>query len=113
MRGVSHAVGLGAGVVNDNESGSFLLALDQSTGKQIWKVARDEKSNWSSPVVWNNGLRTEIVTTGSNKVRSYGRQRLSPDRATFAASPWACDGKVYCLSEDGEIFVIPWPATTW
>ena len=57
--------------VNDNESGSFLLALDQSTGKQIWKVARDEKSNWSSPVVWKNALRTEIVTTGSNKVRSY------------------------------------------
>jgi outer membrane protein assembly factor BamB len=57
-------------VVNDNETGSFLLALDKLTGKELWKVARDEKSNWSTPVIWKNGLRTEIVTTGSSKVRS-------------------------------------------
>jgi hypothetical protein len=36
----------------------------------------------------------------------YGRQRLSTERATFAASPWACDGKIYCLSEDAETFVV-------
>lgn len=199
--------------VNDNETGSFLLALDKSTGKQIWKVARDEKSNWSTPFLWKNARRTEIVTTGSKKVRSYdldgrllwelsdlssihiptpvatqellyvasgyvadqfrpvyairpgaagdislhgdqtssrdvafclplagpynpsplvygdclyllydrgslacfdartgkeiyGRQRLSSERAPCSASPWACDGKVYCLSEDGETFVV-------
>ncbi len=55
----------------------FLLALDKLTGKELWKVARDEKSNWSTPVIWKNGLRTEIVTTGSSKVRSY-------DLLTFA-----------------------------
>ena len=41
------------------------------TGKEIWRVPRDEKSNWSTPYIWQNDLRTEIVTPGSGKVRSY------------------------------------------
>jgi outer membrane protein assembly factor BamB len=58
-------------VVNDNEEGSYLLALDAATGKELFKVAREEKSNWSTPYVWENTVRTELVTTGANKIRSY------------------------------------------
>ncbi len=58
-------------IVNDNEEESFLLCLDKKTGRQIWRVARDEKSNWATPYIWENSLRTEIVTPGSGKVRSY------------------------------------------
>jgi outer membrane protein assembly factor BamB len=36
----------------------------------------------------------------------YPRQRLSTDTATFTASPWAYNGKVFALSEDGDTFVI-------
>jgi len=58
-------------VVNDNEKESFLVALDAATGNQIWRVPRDEKSNWATPFVWENELRTELVIPGSRKVRSY------------------------------------------
>ncbi len=58
-------------VVNDNEEKSFLVALDKKTGKEVWRVERDEKSNWATPFVWENEKRTEIVTAGTNKVRSY------------------------------------------
>jgi len=58
-------------IVNDNEEKSYLTALDKKTGKEIWKVERDEKSNWASPFVWKNDQRTEIVTAGTNRVRSY------------------------------------------
>lgn len=58
-------------LVNDNEEASWLLALDRRTGRELWKVDRDEKSNWSTPYVWENGARTEIVTPGTGKVRSY------------------------------------------
>jgi outer membrane protein assembly factor BamB len=58
-------------VVNDNDKHSFLVALDKKTGEQIWHVDRDEKSNWATPFVWKNEKRTEIVTPGSGKVRSY------------------------------------------
>jgi outer membrane protein assembly factor BamB len=58
-------------IVNDNEDQSYLLALDARTGKQVWRVDRDERSNWSTPLIWTNSLRSEIVTPGTGKVRSY------------------------------------------
>jgi outer membrane protein assembly factor BamB len=59
-------------IVNDNEEKSFLIALDKKTGQEIWRVDRpDEKTNWATPFIWENDQRTEIVTCGSGKVRSY------------------------------------------
>jgi outer membrane protein assembly factor BamB len=199
-------------IINDNEEKSFLLALDAATGKDIWRVERDEKSNWATPFVWENGQRTELITCGSKRVRAYdldgkvlwdlsgmssiaiptpsarqgllyvssgyildkkqpifavrpgasgdislkddesssasiawslkkagpynpsplvygdhlyvlydmgtlacfdaltGKQLYEKKRlgssAGFTASPWACAGKVYCLNEDGETYVV-------
>ncbi len=58
-------------IVNDNEKSSFLVALDAKTGKEVWRVSRDEKSNWATPFIWENAQRTEIITCGKKKVRSY------------------------------------------
>src|SRR5262245_31574811 len=58
-------------IVNDNEAASFLAAYDARTGTEVWRVPRTEASAWSTPFVWKNDLRTEIVTTASSKVRSY------------------------------------------
>jgi outer membrane protein assembly factor BamB len=58
-------------IQNDNDEQSFLVALDKRTGEQIWRTERDEKSNWATPYVWTNELRTELVTSGKGRVRSY------------------------------------------
>jgi outer membrane protein assembly factor BamB len=58
-------------IVNDNEERSELLALEAKTGKELWRIERDEKSNWATPFVWEHGERTELVTPGSRAVRSY------------------------------------------
>ncbi len=58
-------------IVNDNDEQSFLAAYDKRTGAEIWKVARKEGTNWATPFVWENSVRTEIVTSGSDLVRSY------------------------------------------
>jgi outer membrane protein assembly factor BamB len=58
-------------IVNDNRSQSFIAAFDKNTGDEVWKVTRDEVEGYSTPVVWENELRTEIVTTGMRRVRSY------------------------------------------
>lgn len=58
-------------IVNDNETASYIGALDTESGNEVWRVSRDEGSNWSTPFIWNNDLRVEIITTGSNKIRSY------------------------------------------
>ena len=200
-------------IVDDNDDHSFLAALDKRTGKQIWRVERDEGSNWSTPYIWENERRTEIVTAGTRKVRSYdldgkliwefggmssiviptpfaehgllfvtsgyvgdavrpvfairpgargdislkdgetnnesiawyqrqagpynpsplvygdyyytlldrgilmahdarsgreiyGKQRIDPEASAFTASPWAYNGKIFALSEDGDTFVV-------
>jgi outer membrane protein assembly factor BamB len=54
----------------DNEKNSFLVALELATGKEIWRKERNESSNWGSPIVWTNGIRTELVTAGKT-IRSY------------------------------------------
>lgn len=58
-------------VLCDNEEKSFLIALDAVTGDELWKELREEKSNWTTPFVWRNKLRTEIVAAGGKSIRSY------------------------------------------
>ena len=54
----------------DNEEHSFLVALDAATGDEIWKADRDEKTNYSTPMIWKNKIRTELVA-GGKTARSY------------------------------------------
>jgi outer membrane protein assembly factor BamB len=55
----------------DNEENSFLVALNTKSGDELWRVTRNERTNHCSPIVWKNKKRTELVTSGSQKVRSY------------------------------------------
>jgi outer membrane protein assembly factor BamB len=55
----------------DNEEASYIQALDAKTGSEIWRKDRDEKSNWSTPYIWQHDGKTEIVTPGTGQVRSY------------------------------------------
>ncbi len=36
----------------------------------------------------------------------YDKKRIDPASAAFTSSPWAYNGKIFCLSEDGDTFVI-------
>jgi len=90
-------------LVNDNEEDSYLLALDAKTGAEVWRVPRDEKSNWSTPFIWKNALRTEIVTPGSGKVRSYDLSgnllwSLTGMSRITIATPYESDGLLYVTS---------------
>jgi outer membrane protein assembly factor BamB len=90
-------------VVNDNEEKSFLVALDAKTGKEKWRVERDEKSNWATPFVWENEQRTELVTNGTNRVRSYdleGKQlwELGGMSSITIPTPFAHHGLLYVCS---------------
>jgi outer membrane protein assembly factor BamB len=58
----------------DNEEKSFLVALDARTGKELWRTPRTERTGWSTPLVWKNKKRTEIVCVGNPRVRSYDPQ---------------------------------------
>ncbi len=90
-------------LVNDNQEQSELLALDKRTGKEIWRVARDEHSNWATPFVWEHAQRTEIVTPGSGAVRSYDLDgkllwQFKGMSSITIATPYAADGLLYITS---------------
>jgi outer membrane protein assembly factor BamB len=90
-------------VVNDNDEQSFLAAYDKRTGAEIWRVPRKEGTNWSSPFVWQHEQRTEIVTAGSDRVRSYdssGRLlwELTGMSTITIPTPFARHGLLYLSS---------------
>ncbi len=58
-------------VIWDNEAGSFIVALDKKTGKDVWKVDRDEKSSWASPLIVEVNGKAQVITAATGKVRSY------------------------------------------
>ena len=58
-------------LVFDHEAGSFIVALDKRTGKELWRAPRDERSSWSTPLAVEHAGRKQIVVTGTTRVRSY------------------------------------------
>jgi outer membrane protein assembly factor BamB len=90
-------------VVNDNDSASFLAAFDARTGRELWRVARDERSNWATPYIWEHASETLIVTSGSDRVRAYdleGRLRwqLTGMSSIAIPTPFAAQGLLFVSS---------------
>lgn len=50
---------------------SFIAAYSLADGSQLWSTPRDEIPSWSSPAIWKNALRSEIVTNASQYARGY------------------------------------------
>ena len=59
-------------VVNDNEGGSYLTAIDAATGKTIWRVERKEETNWSTPYIWQHARPHRDRHHRHGAIRSYG-----------------------------------------
>ncbi|MEW6157292.1 MAG: PQQ-binding-like beta-propeller repeat protein [Verrucomicrobiota bacterium] len=55
----------------DHEGESALYAFDKRTGKEKWKVARDEKTSWSTPLVVEHQGQWQVVVSATKRVRSY------------------------------------------
>ncbi len=68
----------------DHEGESSLQALDKKTGREIWKIARDEKTSWSTPLVVEHEGKAQVVVSATKRVRGY-------DLAT-GAMLWECAG---------------------
>jgi outer membrane protein assembly factor BamB len=56
----------------DQETGeSFVIALDKKSGKTVWKTDRDELSSWSTPYLYLQGARPELIVNATRGIRSY------------------------------------------
>ena len=55
----------------DQEGDSFLYAFDKLTGAPLWKVRRDEKTSWSTPLIVEVEGRPQVIVSATKRVRGY------------------------------------------
>jgi outer membrane protein assembly factor BamB len=55
----------------DNGEGSFIVALDKKTGKEVWKTPRKVQVSWATPLLVQTKTRAELITSGTETVISY------------------------------------------
>ena len=59
-------------IVNwDHEGEDFIVALDKTTGRELWRKQRDEPTNWTTPFIVEHGGLALVVVNGHNKLRAY------------------------------------------
>ncbi len=69
---VSPVIHDGKLVVNwDQEDQSEIFVLNANSGELIWKKNRDEPTTWATPLVIDVNGRVQLITNGTNSVRSY------------------------------------------
>lgn len=84
----------------DRRRDSFLAAYRLATGEEVWRVARDEPSTWSTPTVVSTSDGDELVTNGTT-IRAYRPRtgellwHLTPNSEVVVATPVAGDAAVY------------------
>jgi outer membrane protein assembly factor BamB len=93
----------------DLSKDSFVAAYRLEDGSRAWSTPRDEIPSWSSPVVWRNGLRAELVTNASQYARGYdpatGKElwRLAKKSEATIPMPVVGRGLVYITSGNRPI----------
>jgi outer membrane protein assembly factor BamB len=48
-----------------------VVALEKKTGRELWRQKREEGTSWATPIVVEHAGQTQVITSATNKVRSY------------------------------------------
>src|SRR5262249_26009033 len=112
---VGMGVGMGRGgplfAIKAGAAGDLSLQGDQTSNAGIAWLAERGGPSMASPLLYRGYLY--ILDQRGGLIRCYDaktgqeayRERL-PGASGFTASPWAYDGKVFCLDESGTTFVL-------
>jgi outer membrane protein assembly factor BamB len=88
----------------DQDGPCFVVAFDKRTGKQRWRVERDEDTSWSSPIVVENEGQPLLIVAGTNRVRAYDPANghviweCGGLSSNIVATPVAAQGMLYAGS---------------
>jgi outer membrane protein assembly factor BamB len=88
----------------DQEVDSALICLEARTGKTKWRVARDEKTSWNTPLVVEHMGQTQVIVNGTKRLRSHDLQtgavlwECGGMTVNAIPSAVAADGIAYCMS---------------
>ncbi len=85
----------------DNQEKSFITAIDAKTGDDVWTVNRREGTAWSSPSIWKNRKRAELILCGPGYVTSYDPAsgevlwNMTGMGGSFSSSPTSDSDRLY------------------
>ena len=88
----------------DQDGPCFVAAFDKRTGRQLWKVDRDEETSWSSPIIIENEDQPMLIVAGTNRVRAYDPTtgkviwECGGLSSNIVATPVAADGMLFAGS---------------
>jgi outer membrane protein assembly factor BamB len=80
------------------------VALDKRTGKERWRVDRDEVTSWSTPIVVEYNGRPQVIVNATDRTRGYdlktgeGIWECGGMTVNTVPSPVAGGGMVYVTS---------------
>ena len=87
----------------DHAGRSFIVVMDKSTGKEIWRADRNDGTSWATPVVIEHNGKKQVVASAIRRVCSYDLESgalLWVTRGMTAnpiPSPVSADGIVYLM----------------
>ncbi len=96
----------------DSRTNPRVLAMNSSTGDEVWSTPRKVKISWASPILVNTGSRDELMLVAEPSVASYdpatGKQLWSIDCITGEVGPSLAyaDGVVFALNEYASLTAI-------
>jgi outer membrane protein assembly factor BamB len=91
-------------VVLDQEDSSFLVALEKTSGRELWRTPRQGNTNWSGPYLTTANGRRQLIVSASREVVSYDPEtgallwRARGLGQNTIPAPVAADGLVFVMS---------------
>ncbi len=60
-------------LIHDSMDGdSYVLSVEKSTGREVWKATRPIRNpNWSTPVIWQKKSGAELIVLGGGLLKAY------------------------------------------
>ncbi len=100
-----------------NVDKSELLCLDPKTGNKVWSKSRKKaQTSWSTPIVWKNTKRNELIVSAGMQIESFdpksGKQLWTADKVKSATACSVCSdqNRIYFGGSDpfskGPLFAV-------
>lgn len=89
----------------DTDAEDFLIAIDKTTGKTMWRTPRRATRAWPVPMIWNADGHDQIVVNGSERAMAYdpanGREIWTVDGLStwVIPTPVAAHGLLFVASD--------------
>jgi outer membrane protein assembly factor BamB len=94
----------------ENAGESFAVGIDKLTGKNRWKIDRARQINWTTPVVFSNGGKPEVLLQSPAELTAVdpatGTKRWSFETKGIATIPTLAPGKDCIFLPAGEFTVL-------